>query len=123
MRREELYLVDIIEAADAINRFIGDRDFEAFADDDLLQSAVLQKLTIIGEAAARLPVEFRAHHTGVDWADIAGFRNIAVHAYFAAQWSIVWVAATQDALELRQQVVEILAREYPDVEISEPPEE
>jgi len=123
MRREELYLVDMIEAADAINRFIGDRDFESFTDDDLVQSAVLQKLTIIGEAAARLPVEFRTHHTEIEWADIVGFRNIAVHAYFAVQWSIVWVAATQDALELRQQVAEILAREYPDVEISELPGE
>jgi uncharacterized protein with HEPN domain len=75
---------------------------------------VLQKLTIIGEAVARLPVEFRERHPEIEWVDIIGFRNIAVHSYFAVQWSIVWVAATQDAMELRRQVAEILAREYPD---------
>ena len=54
MRREELYLVDTIEAAHAINRFSGDRDFGAFAGDDLLQSAVLHMLTII-DSCARVP--------------------------------------------------------------------
>jgi uncharacterized protein with HEPN domain len=41
-----------------------------------------------------------------------GFRNIAVHAYFAVDWSIVWVTATQDAPQLRQQVSKILAAEF-----------
>ncbi|MCL5074823.1 MAG: DUF86 domain-containing protein [Chloroflexi bacterium] len=45
--------------------------------------------------------------------DIIGFRNIAVHEYFAVDWSIVWVAATQDAPDLRQKVAaKILAEEY-----------
>lgn len=123
MRREELYLTDIVEAAGAINRFIGDRDYDAFVDDELLCAAVLQKLTVIGEAASRLPAEFRARHTGIEWADIVSFRNIAVHAYFAVQWSIVWVAATQDALVLRQAIVQILMQEYPDVKLSTEPEE
>jgi len=84
------------------------------SENDLLRSAVLQKLTIIGEAAARLPIEFRERHSEIEWSDIVGFRNIAIHSYFAVQWSIVWVAATQDAMGLRRQVAEILAREYPD---------
>jgi uncharacterized protein with HEPN domain len=41
------------------------------------------------------------------------FRNIAVHEYFAVNWRIVWVAATQDAPNLRRQVGKILAEEYP----------
>ena len=54
MRTEALYLDDIIDAADGIARFIGDIDKETFLGDDLYQSAVLQKLIIIGEAASRL---------------------------------------------------------------------
>ena len=109
MRRDELYLSDIVEAADSINAFLSERTREDFLRDDLLRSAVLHKLTVIGEAAARLSAEFRARHTEVEWADIVGFRNIAVHAYFAVDWSIVWVAATQDAPRLKRQVAEILS--------------
>jgi uncharacterized protein with HEPN domain len=114
MRREELYLTDIIEAADAIQRFLRGVDQNTFLKDELLQSAVLQKLMIIGEAASRLPKEFRDKHSEIEWEDIVGFRNIAVHAYFAVEWSIVWVAATQEALELRRKIAETLAKEHVD---------
>jgi uncharacterized protein with HEPN domain len=112
MRREELYLADIIEAADAIQRFVKNVDKNAFLKDELLESAVLQKLTIIGEAASRLPKKFCDRHPEIEWEDIIGFRNIAVHAYFAVEWSIVWVAATQETPELRRKIADILAKEY-----------
>ncbi len=85
MRREELYLTDIIEAATAINEFIAGVDRERFVKDDLLRSAILQKLTIIGEAASRLPKEFQEKHKEIEWVDIIAFRNIAVHAYFSVE--------------------------------------
>jgi len=114
MRREKLYLADIVEAADAVAVFLSGVKRERFLQDDLLRSAVLQKLSIIGEAAARLSKEFRARHADVEWRDIVAFRNIAVHAYFAVQWSMVWTTATQDVPTLRHRVAQILATEYPD---------
>lgn len=114
MRPEELYLTDIVEAADAVQRFIEGIQREDFFDDELRQSAVLQKLIVIGEAAARLPVQFRERHPEIEWADIVGFRNIAVHEYFAVSWTIVWVTATQDVPDLRRKVARILAEEYAD---------
>jgi uncharacterized protein with HEPN domain len=48
MRDEQLYLLDIVEAADAIERFlegVTESDFDA---SELIQSAVVYKLTIIG---------------------------------------------------------------------------
>ena len=108
MRREKLYLNDIVEAADAIQLFLRDVSQDAFLQNDLIWSAVLQKLTIIGEAVARLPSELRAHHPDIEWSDIVGFRNIAVHAYFSVDWSIVWVTATQEVPILKQQTSNIL---------------
>ena len=109
MRREELYLADILEAADAIDGFLKGVEPEDLAGDDLRRSAVLQKLVVIGEAAARLPTEFKKAHPTVEWADIIGFRNIAVHEYFAVDWSIVWVTATSDVPSLRREIARILA--------------
>ncbi|MSP14465.1 MAG: DUF86 domain-containing protein [Chloroflexi bacterium] len=50
----------------------------------------------------------------VKWRSIVGFRNIAVHTYFAVNWSIVWVTATEDVPLLREQVMQILSDEYQD---------
>ncbi len=114
MRREELYLTDIVEAAESINKFLTGEDRQTFLQDDLLRSAILQKLSIIGEAASRLASEFRDRHAEIEWADIIGFRNIAIHAYFAVDWSIVWFTATKEVPELREKLADILAKEYPD---------
>jgi uncharacterized protein with HEPN domain len=114
MRREELYLADMVEAVDAIQDFLQGMNRANFLGNDLVRSAVLQKLLIIGEAAARLPKEFRDRHSEIPWVDIVAFRNIAVHAYFSVDWAIVWIAATKDAPELRALVAEILANEYPE---------
>ena len=114
MRREGLYLTDIVEAADAIQRFVEGIQRTDLIDDELRQSAVLQKLIVIGEAAARLPREFRERHPEIEWADIVGFRNIAVHEYFAVNCSIVWVTATQEVPGLRQKVAKILREECVD---------
>ena len=111
MRRDRLYLDDIVEAAEAIAHFLDGITEDAFLASDLLQSAVLQKLTIIGEAAARLSPEFKAGVAYIPWSDIAAFRSIAVHAYFSVQWPIVWVAATEEAVLLRTQVLDIYVGE------------
>ena len=111
MRPEDLYLSDIVEAADAIQGFLAGVKREEFLGSDLLRSGVLQKLTIIGEAAAKLPKRFRNRHPEIEWSDIAAFRNIAVHAYFAVDWPTVWVAATQESPVLRCQIARILDEE------------
>lgn len=110
MRSDELYLADIVEAADAVARFVAGQDESRFFADDLVRSAVLHKLTVIGEAAARVSSALRESNPGIPWADIAGFRNIAVHAYFSVDWSLVWNTAVSDAPALRQEVAKLLER-------------
>ena len=113
MRPEVLYLTDIVEAADAIARFLDDVPRGSFLDDDLRQSAVLQKLAVIGEAAARLPAGFRDRHPDVAWPQAIGLRNVAVHAYFSVDWETIWITAMHDVPNLRSQVAAILADEFP----------
>ncbi len=114
MQREHLYLQDIIEASDMIQTFLEGMDVSTFLASELYKAAILQKLTVIGEAAARLPQVFREAHPQVEWRDIVAFRNIAVHAYFAVQWDIVWATATDDVPVLRRQIMEILQAENPE---------
>jgi len=114
MRRERLYLGDILAAADAIAQFIGGQDFAGFEADLMLRSAVAHQLTIIGEAVAHLSPELPQRYPDVPWADIKGFRNIIVHNYFGIDWEEVWRSATARVPLLRTQIAEILRTEFAD---------
>ena len=111
MRHESLYLTDIVEAADHIAEFIAGTDFRAFQESEMLRSAVVQKLAIIGEAAARVSNELKVSQPEVPWPQIVAFRNILVHAYFGIDWDVVWRAAKNRCPVLREQVALILAGE------------
>jgi uncharacterized protein with HEPN domain len=109
MRDERLYLADIVEATDHIATFIEGAAFEDFQASELLRSAVVQKLSIIGEAAARVSEETRTRSPQVPWPQIVAFRNILVHAYFGIDWSVVWLAARNRRPELRVRIASILS--------------
>lgn len=108
MRPDTLYLRDILDATDHIARFVADVEFSGFLGDEMLRSAVLQKLIVIGEAAARVSQDLKAQCANVDWAGMVAFRNIAVHAYFSVNWGIVWQTALHDVPEVCRQVRSIL---------------
>lgn len=113
MRRDELYLFDIVEASDAIASFIRGIDETGFVSNDLLRSAVLQKLTVIGEAAAHVSTDLRSRHADIPWSNVVAFRNLVIHAYFRVDWSIVWTTATQDVPGLRNSIAKIIQLESP----------
>ncbi len=114
MRPEHLYLLGIVEAAENVAIHIGSRDRAAFLGDVTRRAAVLHELTVIGEAAARLPADFRNRHVETPWAKIVAFRNFVVHEYFGLDWSIVWDTAIDLVPTLRREVSAILQAEYPD---------
>ena len=111
MRHERLYLNDIVEATDEIARFLVGMDANSFQHSDLLRSAVVHKFLVIGEAAARLSGELTDRNPQVPWAQIVGFRNILIHAYFGIDWDLVWETAKDRCPILRDQVSRILPAE------------
>jgi uncharacterized protein with HEPN domain len=112
MRSEAQYLTDMVEAADAIARFLSGVDREAFLQDELRQSAVVQKIGVIGEAAGKISPELRDRYPDVDWPRIVGMRNLLVHGYFSIKLGIVWMTATQSIPDLRGKIAGILAQEF-----------
>ena len=111
MRREILYLSDIIEASGQVGDFIAGIGFDQFQQSELIRSAVVQNLTIIGEAAGRLSPAVRSRAPEVPWPQIVAFRNILVHAYFGIDWNEVWISAKDRCPVLREQVARILTVE------------
>ena len=75
-----------------------------FEKSELVRSAVVQKPTVIGEAAVRVSEELKSRHLQMPWRQIVAFRNILVHAYFGMEWDVVWRAAVNRCPVLREQI-------------------
>ena len=114
MRREAVYLEDIVRAADEIAAFAAGRMPDDLENDAQLRNAILFSLTVIGEAANSLSADFHARHPEVRWRDIIGMRNRIVHGYFSLDPGVVWQIATMHTPILREQVAGILREEFPD---------
>ncbi len=76
--------------------------------------AVIRNLEITGEAAKNGPQDMRDRHPEVEWRRIAGFRDIAIHAYPDVEAAVVWHIVQHRVPELLEQIEHILATEYPE---------
>ena len=89
-REPKLLVEDIIESGNKILSYTKDLSFDEFTSDSKTIDAVIRNFEIIGEAANRLPEEFKDKYPQIDWHKIRGFRNRIVHDYFGIDYEIVW---------------------------------
>jgi uncharacterized protein with HEPN domain len=55
-----------------------------------IRDAVVRNFEVIGEATKRLSDETKALHPEIRWRDVAGFRDILIHAYESIDYIEVW---------------------------------
>lgn len=89
-RDSKLLLADILEAVEKIKKYTAGLSFEMFIEDSKTLDAVIRNFEIIGEAANRLPEEYKDKYPTIDWFRIIGFRNRIVHDYMGIDYKIVW---------------------------------
>lgn len=63
---------------------------------------------LIGEAATRLPEEWRASHPEIPWRQIIAMRNAMIHGYDTIMDDVLWDVATKDVPQLRQAIDALL---------------
>jgi len=105
-----LYLDDIAQAAEKIDRSVSQLSFEAFCANDVVFDAVLFNLQVIGEAAKKLPDTAKAAMPEVEWSEAARFRDIIAHHYFALDAQIVWDVVHNRIPEIRDAARALLAQ-------------
>jgi uncharacterized protein with HEPN domain len=106
-----LLLNDIRQAIDRIEQYIKNLSFDAFSDDQKPVDAVVRNLEVIGEAASRLPDEFKGKYSEIEWYKVVGLRHRIVHEYFGIDLEIIWQILQKDLPELKSQFMQIMSDE------------
>jgi len=100
-REAKLLVGDILDAISKIESYLSGSKFEDFIKDDKTIDAVIRNFGIIGEAANRLPDEYKGRHDQIDWIQIVGLRNRVIHDYFGVDLEIIWYISKNELEDLK----------------------
>jgi uncharacterized protein with HEPN domain len=90
----------MIDTANKAINFVEGISREDFDNDELLRLAITHLLQIIGEAARRVSLDFRAAHPEIPWKAIVGMRSKVVHDYLNVDEDVVWETVKEDLAPL-----------------------
>ncbi len=105
-----LRVQDILNAIAAIQSYTAGMDYSAFARDRRTVDAVLRNITVIGEAANRIPEAIQVASPEIPWVDMRDMRNVVVHEYFGINQHILWDTTQMDLPSLVDRLQGLLDR-------------
>lgn len=100
----KLLLGDIIEAIESIMEYTKEMNYEDFISNKLVSDAVMQNITVIGEASNRLSEDIKNEIPDISWQEIRGMRNRIIHDYFGIDYIIVWEVITADLPDFKNKI-------------------
>jgi len=110
MKDDRLYLIHISECIERIESYVGQTDKQEFMDSTLLQDAIIRNLQVLAESTQRLSDKMKESESGVDFFEIAGFRNVLVHDYLGIEIERVWNILEKDMPALKSAVKRMMER-------------
>jgi len=105
-----VYLLDVVEACAAIERFTAGVDLDAYEAAEMTRSAVERQLILIGEAVSallRLEPDLAARISHAR--RIVDFRNQLAHDYAAVSDTVVWAIIVSEVGVLHEECRTLLA--------------
>lgn len=80
---------------------------EEFSENDVLYSAVLRWLEVIGEASKYVDEETKKQYPDIPWKMMAAMRDVAIHDYADLLEKRIWETIKQDIPKLKEQLEKI----------------
>jgi uncharacterized protein with HEPN domain len=105
-------LKDILVALNEIERYASSGR-TGFDSNELIQSWIIHRLLIIGEAASQLSATLREQYPHVPFRRVIGMRNVLIHGYHQIDLDTVWSVVETDLPALRQSIETMLRAEAP----------
>ena len=109
MKDNIVYLKQIIDYVNDIEKYIEGVNIDDFEKNGMLQDAVIRKIELIGESANRLSVEFwEKYRNELPLAQAVSTRNRMIHQYDDIDLKIVWNTIKNDLPDLRRKLEEMV---------------
>ncbi|HAP34622.1 MAG TPA: DUF86 domain-containing protein [Bacteroidetes bacterium] len=108
MKKDQLYLVHIIECIERIEQY-KPPSLNNFLSDIKTQDAIIRNLQILAESSQRISQETKISFPDISWRGIAGFRNLLVHDYLSINIERVWLIIDNDLPGLKTGIQNILS--------------
>lgn len=113
MRKDpKILLRDILKSIERIESYVRNMTRGEFENREEIQDAVMRRIEVIGEAAKRLPSEFKETYPEIPWKQIGSMRDVLIHEYFGVNLERVWGTVKEDLPELREKILKILEGNY-----------
>jgi uncharacterized protein with HEPN domain len=107
-RDDPALLYNMIEAPEAVLRFIANRTREHYAADELLRAGVERKIEVIGEACRGISESLRKAHPEIPWQKISATRHVLAPDYDFVDDDVTWRIATIYVPDLLVQIRPLL---------------
>ena len=90
MKDMVIFLQHILGAISRVESFTRRATKKKFLHDEMMHSAVIRQIEIMGEAVKNLPIGFIQKYRSVPWSAIAGTRDKLIHHYFGVDFDLLW---------------------------------
>lgn len=107
MKDPRVYLAHILECIERVASYTSSGK-DTFLNAPLIQDAVIRNFQVIGEAAKRVPEEYRSAHPEIPWRGLAAFRDVLIHQYEGIDVSEVWHVIEAEMPKVKTAIVAIL---------------
>lgn len=98
------YLRHILDEIVFLESNLKDLTYDEFISDETLIRAFARSLEIIGEAAKKIPDDYRKKHPDVEWKAMAGMRDKLIHDYFGIDYELVWDVVRNKLPQLKEKI-------------------
>ncbi|MDY1591875.1 MAG: DUF86 domain-containing protein [Methanofastidiosum sp.] len=102
-----MYLQDILDSIDSIEKYTENLSEREFRENPIIQDAVIRRLEIIGEAVKNIPKDIREKYPDIPWRSISGLRDILIHEYSGVSMTRVWKIISSDLKQFKETIIKI----------------
>jgi|SRR3989338_7095048 len=103
MNKDKTHIENILDSVSKIEEFTKDTNEPDFLNNQMMQSATILHLALIGEESNKISSETKAK-INLPWREIVDFRNVAFHDYINLSLKIVWKTIKNRISELKAEL-------------------
>ncbi len=104
MKDDLAYIEHILNCIRKIKEYSNNLSKKEFADNELIQDAIIRNIEIIGEATKKVSNNLKQTYNEIPWKEMAGMRDKLIHDYMGVDIDVVWKTIESDIILLDEMI-------------------